>query len=202
MKLKQKGVVKITACLLALIKFGIADDISLSDDQPTDVVVETNLVTIKWTNNVEENIRVVNQPKGSGLLCSYKSLNGGTGVLLTGRCKSGNYTIQIHHPSHGSFLVSTRNAKVVKVVDNTRDFKSSRLTKRSEDEDYSSQLPPEFYLPISFYLSPIWRTASADDAETRMEEIITHVKYIFQHESLGNTRFHLALCLLPLMICD
>ena len=191
MNLKWRAVAKFTTYLFALIKFGIAEDISLSDAQPTNVVMETNHVTIKWTNNVEENIQVVKRPKGSGLLCSYRSLNGGTGVLVTGRCQSGNYTIQIHHPSHGSFLVSTRNAKVIKVIDNTSDFKSSRLTKRSEVEDYMQELPPKFYLPISFYFSPSWKTASANDAATRFEEIITHVKYIFQHESLGNTRLAL-----------
>ena len=193
MNLKLRAVAKFTTYLLPLIKFGIAEDISLSYAQPTKVVMETNHVTIKWTNNVEENIHVVKRPKGSGLLCSYKSLNRGTGVLVTGRCQSGNYTIQIHHPSHGSFLVSTRNAKVIKVIDNTNDFKSSRLTKRSEVEDYMQVLPPTFYLPISFYFSPSWKTASANDAATRFEEIITHVKYIFQHESLGNTIFYLAL---------
>ena len=179
----------ILVVLLALIKVGLAEDASLSDDQPENVFLDSNLVTIKWTNDVEESIQIVNQSKG--ILCSYKSENAGTGILLTGRCQSGNYTIQIHHPSHGSFLVLSRNGKVIKVVDNTNDFKSRRLTKRSEDVDYMQKLPPKFYLPISFYFSPSWKTASVDDDETRFEEIITHVKYIFQHESLGNKKYHL-----------
>ena len=190
MKLTRKEVLNILVVLkIALIKGGLGEDTSLSNDQPENVFLDSNLVTIKWTNDVEERIHVVNQSKG--IMCSYKSENGGTGVLLTGRCQSGNYTIQIHHPSHGSFLVLSRNAKVIKVVDNTHDFKSGRLTKRSEDEDYMQELPPKFYLPISFYFSPSWKTASVDDTVTRFEEIITHVKYIFQHESLGNKRYHL-----------
>ena len=122
MKLTLKEVLNILVVLkIALIKGGLGEDTFLSDDQPENVFLDSNLVTIKWTNDVEESIHVVNQSKG--FMCSYKSENGGTGVLLTGRCQSGNYTIQIHHPSHGSFLVLSRNAKVIKVVDNTHDFK-------------------------------------------------------------------------------